>query len=168
MIIGAIGIVLSIGVFVGFVFYKRMLQQKYIVITDDGQNTTSQLLHMLDPINCVLSDEKLNVYFPPPSSPTMRKFVLAQEANYEFKNLSASDLQEKGIEGITLREYLIYHKRWFDQFKTHLDIKSVTLCTGSPLPNKFVLGADFNGTYIDIHEYSPFEACSYLCVRKVV
>ena len=53
------------------------------------------------------------------------------EADEELKNLSANDLKEKGIPGITLEERLLMELKYFKETGNHLDIKSWTLCSGS-------------------------------------
>jgi len=53
------------------------------------------------------------------------------EADKELKNLSADDLKQKNITGITLEERLIYELKYFKETGSHLDFKNITLCTGS-------------------------------------
>lgn len=53
------------------------------------------------------------------------------EADEELKNLSADDLKNKNIPGITLEERLIYELKYFKETKNHLDVKNITLCAGS-------------------------------------
>lgn len=53
------------------------------------------------------------------------------EADEEFKNMSANDLKEKGIKGITLKERLLLEIEYFKETGKHLDINCVTLCAGS-------------------------------------
>jgi hypothetical protein len=53
------------------------------------------------------------------------------EADEELKNLSADDLKEKGIKGITLLERLVLEIQYFKETGKHLDIDNVTLCSGS-------------------------------------
>lgn len=54
-----------------------------------------------------------------------------QEADVELKNLSAKDLQQKGIPGITLEERLVFHQFYYWKFGLHLDVQNLTLCSGS-------------------------------------
>jgi len=56
-----------------------------------------------------------------------------QEADEELKNLSADDLAEKGIKGITLLERLLLELKYFRETSKHLDIRNMTLCSGSRL-----------------------------------
>jgi hypothetical protein len=53
------------------------------------------------------------------------------EADEEFKNLSANQLKKKNHQGITLTERLLYGLKYLLETGKHLDIKNVTLCTGS-------------------------------------
>jgi hypothetical protein len=53
------------------------------------------------------------------------------EADKELKNLSADQLKEKNISGITLEERLLYELKFFKETGKHLDIDNVTLCSGS-------------------------------------
>ena len=54
-----------------------------------------------------------------------------KEADKELKNLSANQLAEKNILGITLLERLIYELKFWSETKEHLDVLNWTLCTGS-------------------------------------
>lgn len=54
-----------------------------------------------------------------------------QEADEELKNLSADQLKEKGILGITLLERLLYELKYWDETNNHLDISNWTLCARS-------------------------------------
>ena len=53
------------------------------------------------------------------------------EADEELRNLSADDLTNKKIPGITLLERLVYESKYFKETGNHLDINNWTLCTGS-------------------------------------
>lgn len=53
------------------------------------------------------------------------------EADEELKNLSANQLKERNISGITLEGRLIYELKYFKETGKHLDINNVTLCSGS-------------------------------------
>ncbi len=106
---------------------------KTITINDDGNMKTSEII-----AECrkkfdvwVYDEEKLDTEFPVPKKPTSRSFKYTQEADEELKNLSANDLKKKEIEGITLRERLLMERAYFKKTGKHLDIESVTLCSGS-------------------------------------
>mgnify|MGYP001568274236 CR=1 FL=1 len=53
------------------------------------------------------------------------------EADEELSNLSADDLTKQKIAGITLLERLLLELKYFRETGKHLDIKNVTLCSGS-------------------------------------
>ncbi len=53
------------------------------------------------------------------------------EADEELKNLSADQLKEKGVVGITLLERMIFELKYWDETAKHLDINNWTLCAGS-------------------------------------
>lgn len=67
------------------------------------------------------------------------------EADEENKNLSANQLKEKGIPGITLLERLILGLFYFWKSRgKHLDLKTVTLCSGSRCSDGSVPGVDLH------------------------
>jgi hypothetical protein len=53
------------------------------------------------------------------------------EADKETRNLSANDLAERKIAGVTLLERLLLELACFEETGNHLDLESVTLCSGS-------------------------------------
>lgn len=53
------------------------------------------------------------------------------EADSDLANVSAEEIAERGINTLTLRERLILELKYFDETKSHLDIKNWTLCAGS-------------------------------------
>jgi len=57
------------------------------------------------------------------------------EADVELKNISVKDIKEKNIKAETLAERLIHELKFFDETGKHLDIKNVTLCSGSRYVN---------------------------------
>lgn len=59
-----------------------------------------------------------------------------READEELKDLSAKDLGEQGVVGITIEERLLYELKfsketWHKETDKHLDIANWTLCAGS-------------------------------------
>lgn len=70
------------------------------------------------------------------------------EAPEDLKNLSAEDIKEKRIKTMTLRERMLLEGWYFDQTGKHLDIKNITLCTGSrysdgSVPDAYWLDGEF-------------------------
>jgi hypothetical protein len=53
------------------------------------------------------------------------------EADMELARMSANDLRQQHIKGITLLERLLLGLKWFTEIGEHLDVESVTLCSGS-------------------------------------
>lgn len=58
-------------------------------------------------------------------------FKNLQEADEDMKSISANDIKEKGISGITLLERLVMELEYFKDTGNHLDIDNWTLCAGS-------------------------------------
>ena len=103
-------------------------------IIDNPKIKTSELIAQLRSKFNVYSywnDEELDKNFPPPKKKTTRYFKDDVEADDEYKNMSADELDEKGIQGITLRERLIMELQYFNETGNHLDIENITLCSGS-------------------------------------
>jgi hypothetical protein len=111
----------------------KQIPDNLILIEDDGKKKTSQLLadcKKLFPVWSYYSDEDLDRDFPPVTS--KRYFKKVQEADKENKNKSAKDCENEGIQGITLRERLIFEFLYFKETGNHLvDMDAITLCTGS-------------------------------------
>ena len=53
------------------------------------------------------------------------------EADEKYKNLSANQIKGMNIKTETLVERLIHELKYFQETGKHLDIKNITLCTGS-------------------------------------
>ncbi len=126
-----LGIEISFGIVILMVIVLIVYAytHQYVIITDDGSMTTSQLLHAVGG-ESYWSDRQLDSEFPSPSTPTSRKFRWQRKADRHLKNLSAEDL-EKRVECINIRERLIYEGKWFQKKGTYLDKKTTTLCAGS-------------------------------------
>jgi len=92
------------------------------------------------------------------------------EADEEFKNLSANQLKEKGISGITLLERLLLEALYFSATLEHLDVSNVTLCSGSRFSDghvPYVLW-DSVASKLVVHWYSPDDSSDYLRARVAV
>jgi hypothetical protein len=72
------------------------------------------------------------------------------EADKELKDMSADDLKEKGIVGITLEERLAMEIDYFKRTGKHLDIDNWTLCSGSRGSDGHVPGVDFIGGEVNV------------------
>ena len=73
----------------------------------------------------VISDRTAN------NGPYAVRFRDRVEADEEFKNLSADQLKQMNVSGITLEEHLLFELKFFKETGQHLDIHNWTLCAGS-------------------------------------
>lgn len=92
------------------------------------------------------------------------------EADEEWKNKSADQLRERSVPGITLLERLLYELKFFKETGRHLDVKNVTLCSGSRCRDGLVPGVyfyEFNGK-VYVSRFSPGLADVNLRSREVV
>ena len=76
-------------------------------------------------------DEIVISYRNAKNSPYVIRIRDRVEADEELKNLSADQLKEQKIPGITLEERLIYELKYFKETGKHLDIENWTLCASS-------------------------------------
>ena len=90
------------------------------------------------------------------------------EADEELKNLSANDLKEKGIPGITLEERLLMELKYFKETGNHLDIKSWTLCSGSRYSSGRVPSVRWDSGGLGVGWYRPGGAHGSLRSRRAV
>jgi hypothetical protein len=90
------------------------------------------------------------------------------EADENLKNLSADDLKEKGIKGITLLERLVLEKDYFLKTGKHLDINNVTACTGSRYSDGHVPYVDWNDDRLKVYWYSVDNRYPHWRSREVV
>lgn len=81
----------------------------------------------------------------PVKTTTARWFRDQVEADEETKNFSADDLEATGAKGITLIERMLFELKYFDETGKHLDVKNVTLCSGSRGSGGRVPSADWCG-----------------------
>lgn len=92
----------------------------------------------------------------------------AIEASEELRGLSAADLKKQGIPGITLEERLLYELKYFKEKNKHLDVKHISLCSGSRYSDGFVPGVFWQLGQLWVDRFSP-HACSWnLRSRRVV
>lgn len=91
------------------------------------------------------------------------------EADEELKNLSANQLQEKDIKGITLLERLVLELDYFKKTGGHLDIKNITLCSGSRYSDGRVPGVCWSGIGgLGVDWYGPDRARGGLRSREII
>lgn len=92
------------------------------------------------------------------------------EADEEFKNLSANQLKEKSISGITLLERLLLEALYFSITLEHLDVNNVTLCCGSRYSGGSIPPVDWHSddSKLRVSWYGPDFANDRLRARVAV
>lgn len=93
------------------------------------------------------------------------------EADQELKNLSADQLKDQNIPGITLEERLLMELKYFKETGKHSDLKSITLCAGSRYSGYsggLVPDVDWNAGRLRVAWYSPGVAFGCLRSRAAV
>lgn len=95
----------------------------------------------------------------------------AVEADEELKGKSANDLAQARIKSITLPERLALELKYFKETGKHLDIKNITLCSGSRDPDGGgVPGVDWRAEVggMSVYWYSPDSRGGRLRARAAV
>lgn len=89
------------------------------------------------------------------------------EADEENNNLSANDLELRKISGVVLRERCVM-ELWYNDVTSggHLDIKNVTLCTGSRSSHGLGPGARWREGEFRVYYYNPVFADGNLRSRS--
>lgn len=131
---------------------------QYFKIIDKPEYRTSELLQQCKdkfPVWSWYSNEELDTQFPAPKKVTTRYFKKEIEADENLKNMSANDLKEKGVKGITLRERIIIELEYFNETGKHLDIDNWTLCSGSRNSDGGVPRAYWHDGELLVDYYSP-------------
>lgn len=90
------------------------------------------------------------------------------EADEELKNLSANDLKNKNITGITLLERIILEPKYFKETGKHLDINNLTFCSGSRGSGDYVPDADWRGDRFRVYWNDAVYSGDRLRSRAVV
>jgi len=92
------------------------------------------------------------------------------EADEELKSKSADNLKQAGVQGITLEERLLLELFYYWKTGKHLDLKNVTLCSGSRHSDGCVPGVCWVG-YCDrlsVCWYDPVDAVGSIRSRQAV
>ncbi len=92
------------------------------------------------------------------------------EADEELKNLSANQLKEQGVPGVTLMERLLLELKYFSETGKHLDLENVTLCSGSRCSVGHVpeVGWRVDRRELVVHWYRPDYRSGHLRARAAV
>jgi hypothetical protein len=91
-----------------------------------------------------------------------------KEADEELKNLSADQLTEQGIPGITLLERMLYESKYWDETGEHLDRQNWTLCSGSRDAYGYVPYANWGGDGFEVDWYCSSNQHGGLRARAAV
>ena len=90
------------------------------------------------------------------------------EADEELKNLSADDLKNKNIPGITLEERFIHELKYFKETGKHLDRDNITLCASSRYSDGGVPGVSWCRGELRVHWLYPDHRLDSLRARRAV
>lgn len=92
------------------------------------------------------------------------------EADEELKNLSANQLKEQEVPGVTLMERLLHELKYFSETRQHLDVANVTLCSGSRYSDGDVphVGWDADDRELCVNACNPAYRLDDLRTRAVV
>lgn len=96
------------------------------------------------------------------------KFAPNIEADEEYKNISANEINEKGIKGITLEERLLLEIQYLKETGKHLDIDNLTLCAGSRSSDGGVPYVCWRGGRLRVYGCDPGSRCDSLRARATV
>ena len=89
-----------------------------------------------------------------------------QEADDEFRNLSANQLRDRGHKGITALETIVDEVGFFKRTGKHRDVKNITLCAGSRRSDGDVPGSRWNDGKFYLNWYNPDNANDNLRSRE--
>ena len=151
----------------------------HIKITDPKGIKTSELLAKCKkffPVWSWYSDEQIDKDFPAPKKSTTRYFKNVQEADEQWKNKSAKDLEKEwGVKpdggdkvGITLRERILLEISYFQETGKHLDLDNWTLCSGSRDSGGDVPCARWGGDRFEVRWNSPAYRSGDLRPRQAI
>lgn len=91
------------------------------------------------------------------------------EVDEEHRNKSTNDLKHQNVPGITLEERLLYELKYYKKTNGgHLDLVSVTLCSGSRGPGGSVPHCDWGGGGFEVDYCNPGCADAYWGAREAV
>ncbi len=98
------------------------------------------------------------------------RFVRTIEADVDLANCSADQLAKNGVKGITLLERLLLELAYFLATGEHLDVKNVTLCSGSRYSDGDVPYVHWSAGHrkVRVSWYSPGNARPFLRARAIV
>ncbi len=77
------------------------------------------------------------------------------EADEEMKNISANQIKQQKIVGITLEERLLMELKFYQETGQHLDVANITLCAGSRFGDDFVPDVFWDGSKLEVFWFLP-------------
>jgi len=95
-------------------------------------------------------------------------FCNETEPDQELRGFSDKELKNRDVQGITLEERLLFELKYFIETGRHLDLGSVTLCTGSHQSNGNVAVVFCRRRQVFIGTQSPFCGQTYEGSRQAV
>lgn len=137
----------------------QMIYDKYVELFLYPKWTGRSLDEIIKPFNTIRDtrDRSYAVWFRD-----------RQEADVELKNVSADELKERNISGITLEERLIFGLKFFKETGEHLDIKNVTLCSGSRRDDGVVPVVRWYGRGLIVYWHHPGSPAGDCRTREAV
>jgi len=93
-----------------------------------------------------------------------------QEADEEWKNVSANQLKQHNINCVTLMERLVDELKWYDEKDEHMDVENWTLCEGSRYSDGGVPDVSWGSAHrlLRVDWYYPDDANGSLRARQAV
>ena len=91
-----------------------------------------------------------------------------QEADDEFRNMSADACLAQLVSGTNLEEQLVFEEDWFLEHGTHLSEKSWTLCTGSCCSGGDVPAVGWSGGGVGVDWSARGDAAPVIGARQAV
>ncbi len=110
--------------------YKTKMKTFTIKETKEKTSEILDEMRLLFKVWSYKDDSELDKTFPAPKKLTTRHFQYSIEPDAETLGKSAQE-GDPEMKGITLRERLLMEIQYFKETGQHLDIKGVTLCSGS-------------------------------------
>jgi hypothetical protein len=149
--------------------------EKHFGLIIPGNLTMNEIaIVMRKKFNVYLYKEDLDTEVNKNDRPTDKTYAILFknniEADEDLKNISANQLAEQGIKGITLKERLLMEIFYFEKTGEHLDANNVTLCSGSRDSVDYVPRVNWGsvGSKLYVHWYGPDDSDSNLRSRLAV
>jgi len=144
-------------------------KEKYFKITDEAKLKTSEMLVEMKKSGIDFWTEwgnAIDVTFPIPKNQTTRYFSKHRET-ISVSNLNFGTLQK--LNGMTLREYIIFFQKYFKEFGRYPDEKGWTVFSDA-LPSGFVADGGWRSGHRQVAFYwsSPCREYSLAGAREAI